>query len=311
MRQIKEDKMDKPKNGIEAKDILSPEEAKKLINVATLERDKCIVAVLFESGMRIGELMALTNAMVQIIDKEQKVIFHIPNQEGCKTGARSVTCVEVHSYVQDWMKCNTSKEMFMPLTTDGVRKIVEKLYEKAGIKKPCHVHMLRHSAITFSASLKMSETELSMRYWGIPHSAMVSRYVHLSQQMLDAGYMNAKGMGDKDIKVINPLAVRCVECGKLIESGNLCPICQKTKNLSEENAKIKNQMAEMRANQKANQELMKGILDLVAKGDAKLVNKTIKIGEKASNMIIETEDSSAIVNMIKKKKPNVKITTIK
>jgi integrase len=62
---------------------------------------------------------------------------------------------------------------------------------------------------------------------------------------------------------------------------------------------------------KATLEIYKSIIDSVAKGDAKLTNESIKISGKTSSLIIETKDSSAIVNMIKKKKPNVKITTIK
>jgi ribosomal protein L32 len=38
-------------------------------------------------------------------------------------------------------------------------------------------------------------------------------------------------MGEKEVKVINPLASRCVECGKLIQSGSLCPVCTEIKKL--------------------------------------------------------------------------------
>jgi len=129
------------------------------------------------------------------------------------------------------MKCNTS-DRFIPLSQKQIRNIVASLYKKAGITKKCNPHMLRHSAITYMASLNASETDLSYRFWGIPHSAMVTTYIHLSKQQQSDAYRNIKGMGDKKV-AINPLASRCVECGDHIISGSLCPKCERIKTLSE------------------------------------------------------------------------------
>jgi integrase/recombinase XerD len=238
VRMIKEDKMDKQKTKIQAKDILSVEEVKKIINICTLERDRCLIAVMFESGMRVGELLSLTIKDLIINDAEYKVTFNVGIGEGRKSAMpRSILCTDVHGYVKDWLKCNNSTK-FMPLSTPGVAVIIKRLYNKAGIDKLCHPHMLRHSAITYAASLGLSETQLSHRFWGVPHSSMVSVYIHLNEQMQASGYLNAKGMGN-ETKILNPLAVRCVECGSLIQTGNLCKICQNSKKVSEENQILK------------------------------------------------------------------------
>lgn len=210
-------------------EILTPEEIKRLINVSTLERDKCIIAVLFESGMRIGELQALTNQMVQMNEKDQEVIFNIPTQVGCKTGSRSVICLEIYGYVQDWQKCNTS-DMFMPLSKSGMRDKIVSIFKRAGINKPANFHNFRHSSITNAVNIGMQQNAICMRFWGSPNSMMLSTYIHLNEQMTSQGYRNAKGMGDES-KVINPLACRCVSCGKLIQSGNLCIQCKENADL--------------------------------------------------------------------------------
>jgi hypothetical protein len=89
----------------------------------------------------------------------------------------------------------------------------------------------------------MSETQLSYRFWGIPHSNMLSVYIHLNEQLKSSGYRDAKGMGEGNGKtVINPLASRCVECGRLIQAGSLCKTCTDSKKLSEENRELKAQM---------------------------------------------------------------------
>lgn len=208
---------------IDPSDILLPEDIKKLINVSTLERDRCIISVFFESGMRIGEFLSLTNNMVIMDEKNQEVTFNIPNIEGCKTGGRTVLCIEIFGYVTDWMKCNTS-DMFMPVSKAGIKGILKRLFKKASIKKPGNPHAFRHSSITNAVNLGMNESSISMRFWGIVNSNMMSTYIHLSQQMQATSYRNAKGMGE-EAKIINPLSSRCIECGKLIQSGNTCKQC--------------------------------------------------------------------------------------
>lgn len=245
VRMLKNDKMDKQKTHVQAGDILTVEEAKKLINVATLERDRCLIATMFESGMRAGELLSLTTKDLIINDADHTVTFNIGIGEGLKSDMpRSVLCLEVHGYVTDWLKCNPSNK-FMSLSTPGIAVVLKRLYKKAGIDKPCNPHMLRHSAITHAASLKMTETEMSYRFWGIPHSSMVSVYIHLNEQMQAQGYRNAKGMGDNS-KIINPLAFKCVECGRLIQSGNICKQCSEIKELKEEISLYRNTIGDVR-----------------------------------------------------------------
>ncbi len=48
--------------------------------------------------MRIGEFLSLKISDVEIEDigfNQQEVIFHIPDIEGCKTGARTIPCLEL------------------------------------------------------------------------------------------------------------------------------------------------------------------------------------------------------------------------
>ncbi len=254
VRKLKRIKVNKVKRNINPSEILLPEEIKKMINVATIERDRCLVAVLYESGMRIGELLSLTIDMVQLDEMKQEVTFHIPNIEGCKTGARSVPCLEIYGYVQDWLKCNPSKK-FIDLSQMGVTLILRKLATLANISKPVNPHQYRHSAITHAAGLNLSETQLSYRFWGIPHSAMLSVYIHLNEQLKSTGYRDAKGMGDNPNgkTVINPLASRCVECGRLIQAGSLCKSCDDNKKLKAEIETMKRQMELITANMQAKQ----------------------------------------------------------
>ncbi len=244
IRKFKDVVCERQKNDINPTELLNFEDVKRLINVATLERDRCVLSVLYESGMRIGELMALRIGMVEMSDKNQEVTFHIPNMKGkgTKTGARTVVCLEVYGYVQDWLKCHPKPlptEKFINISKSGVDKQVRTLFKRAGIDKPSNLHNFRHSAITNACILKMKQYDISMRFWGIPNSNMLSVYVHLSEQVQADAYRDAKGMGNGNgATVINPLASRCVVCGRLIQAGELCVTCKENKDLKERIAKL-------------------------------------------------------------------------
>jgi ribosomal protein L32 len=115
---------------------------------------------------------------------------------------------------------------------------MKKLAERAQLKKPINPHNLRHSAITRSAMLGMSDIDISMRYWGSAHSDMLNIYIHLSKQMNSDSYRRTMGMGGEESKIINPIASRCVECGHLIPSGKLCKQCEDNKNLTKKLQKM-------------------------------------------------------------------------
>lgn len=289
IRKFKDVVVERQKNDINPTELLTYEEAKRLINVATMERDRCIISVLYESGMRIGELMALRVGMVELNEQRQDVSFHIPNMKGkgTKTGARTVVCLEVFGYVQDWLKCHPiplPAEKFINISQSGVDKQVRRLVKRAEINKPANLHNFRHSAITNACILKMQPYDISMRFWGIPNSNMLSVYIHLSQQVQADAYRDAKGMGNGNgSTVINPLASRCVECGRLIQSGNLCPSCSKSMKLSHENEEMRIDVDAMyQQNQQLQKEMqsmknfMQKVINAIPQDIIEKVNKEVK-----------------------------------
>lgn len=260
------------KKNLSPLDILTPEEVKRILNVASHEQERCVTASLFESGMRVGELLNLRIKDVQIDETKQEVTFHIPDLPGSKTGARSVLCVEIFNYVQDWLKCHPNPsppERFIEIETRwGIAQMLDRLYKRAGItNKPNNPHILRHSAITHAVAMGMQETAIKERFWGNIGSMMLTTYVHLNQQMQSDAYKNAKGMGNGNgTTVINPLACRCVECGRLIQSGSLCKSCADAKKLSQENAALKVEMEKMKKEQKEQWELIMAAMQAKQQG---------------------------------------------
>ena len=95
--------------------------------------------------------------------------------------------------------------------------------------------------------------------FGIAHSTMLSVYIHLNEQLKSSGYRDAKGMGEGNGKtVINPLASRCVECGRLIQAGSLCKTCDDNKKLK---ARIDEMEQQRKQDMALNEDMIKAMIE--------------------------------------------------
>lgn len=213
---------------LDPQDILIESDITKMVNVCTLERDRCVIMVMWESGMRAGELLNLDKSMIEINHSNKEVIFHIPDKPGSKTGARSVLCKKVYFYVIDWMKCNPT-DKFIDLKLKRLNLRLKTIAMTAGIKKPVNPHSFRHGAITHAVNQKMNEIDIKMRFWGNINSAMLEVYVHLSKQMMQDSY---RAFIDGDSKTAeDPEGKVCIVCGRPVIHDDLCQQCQDYKDL--------------------------------------------------------------------------------
>lgn len=173
-------------------ELLSPEDIRKLIQAATNIRDKALIAILYESGCRIGEIMGLKLKHVSF-DKYGAVI-HVSG----KTGDRRVRLVISVPYLSNWMenhpeKHNTdygvwvsigTKNHHKPITYEAINKTLRIIAERAGVQKKVNPHMFRHSRATHLAN-KLTEAQMKEYFGWVQSSDMASIYVHLSGRDVD------------------------------------------------------------------------------------------------------------------------------
>lgn len=225
-----------PKNTLRANQLLTEEEIKRMVEVATNPRDKAFIFILYESGCRIGELLT-----VRIKDVEFDEYGAFLNVTG-KTGPRRVRIIKsvplltiwlnCHKYSKNpnaplWIRLNNPEMKFM--ATPTVRSFLKKVVRKAGIDKRVHPHLFRHSRATHLAS-QIPESLLKKHMGWVQNSDMTATYVHLSGQELDKALLKASGIriGDKPkedkLKIIN-----CSRCGNDNSAGSKycfsCGLC--------------------------------------------------------------------------------------
>jgi site-specific recombinase XerD len=220
-------------NGKLPKDLLTKAEVRTQIEAAHNPRDKALIAMLYETGARIGELIDLTVGDIEDRDHGKKVVL-----DG-KTGARRVPLVESVPYLNKWLNSHPGPIKEAPLWCKlqqggpddqlGYRYILEKILKKtmeeAEIDKPANPHHYRHSRASHLAT-EFTEAELCEWFGWVQGSDVPARYVHLSGRDLDNSYDKMHGLWEPDEDEQEPDVTECPRCQELNEpDAKFCMRC--------------------------------------------------------------------------------------
>ncbi len=183
-------------------DLLSEEEVKILIENCKNQRDKTIIALLWDTGMRVGELLNLNLRDISMSDGLSHAIVR------GKTGERRVPLVfsvpYLANYLNDFRKnCAQDDPLFTtfehntcsntPIDYIHIRKMLSDLKERTKLEKRLYPHLFRHSRATYYANF-LTEQQ-AKRYFGWSGgSTMVARYTHLASKDIDNAIFKANGM---------------------------------------------------------------------------------------------------------------------
>lgn len=211
------------------RDLLSEDEVNRLVAVADHPRNKAIIAVLAESGARIGEIGNLTIGQVKV-DTSGTVLT-----VSGKTGRRRLRIISATPFLLRWLEIHPEKEnSYAPLwinigtkdyhkqmTYEGIRKVLIEAFRKAGIKKKCHPYIFRHSRASQLAR-HLTEFQMNSYFGWIQGSRMPAMYVHISGKDLDEDILRINGMkpGEKPI-AFKPQARTCPRCQEINSPNSL------------------------------------------------------------------------------------------
>jgi len=185
-----------------------------MIDAANSLRDKAFIAVLYEGGFRIGEILPIKVKDISFDEYGAKIVV------SGKTGPRIVRLITSVPLLSQWLDVHSKKDdPETPLWISSVgRKIdyhrmtqhIKDAAKKAGTQKRIYFHMFRHSAATQVAQF-LTEYEMRIRFGWSPGSDTPSRYVHMKDidQKIVSLY---KG---KEVEPPKPalLPIKCPKCG--------------------------------------------------------------------------------------------------
>jgi site-specific recombinase XerD/ribosomal protein L40E len=182
-------------------ELLTVEEVNRLVDAAEHVRDKAFILTLYETGCRIGEILALQIKHVQFDDFGAVLLVN------GKTGQRRVRVIVSAPKLQQWVENHPLRDdpdapLWVTIGTNSrnkvwnygtAKEVLKKLVRRAGIKKRVYPHLFRHSRATHLAN-HLTEAQMKQYFGWVQGSKMASVYVHLSGRDVDKALLRLNGI---------------------------------------------------------------------------------------------------------------------
>ncbi len=197
-----------PKQDKKLPSVLNYEEIETILQIPDQKtpfgsRDACMLELLYSSGIRVSELV---NIKIEDLKREEKTI----KIEGKGRKERYVLygskCADlIEQYLKTYrpmlQKQNINSYLFLnkdgnPLTTGGVRYILEKILKEGGLRLKVSPHTLRH---TFATHLLNNGADLKSVQELLGHENLKTTqiYTHISNERLRNVYLHAHPRANK------------------------------------------------------------------------------------------------------------------
>lgn len=189
-----------PKFEKELPNVLGREDINKLrdaVNTSKITgiRDRLIIELLYSSGIRASELIDLNEYMINIDERELRVIGKGNKERITFFSENSKKWLEKYieekkekysNYTKDVVFANSKGEK---LTTRSLRRLIADYAKKAGLQKEVTPHVFRH---TFATELLNNGVDIRYLQELLGHSSISTTqvYTHVSKALLKDVYMN-------------------------------------------------------------------------------------------------------------------------
>lgn len=181
-----------PKLGRRLLEVLSREEIQAMEDVAKTERDKLIVRVLADTGIRLGELVGLRTSDLVLQGRRNYLRVRGKGNLERLVPIAPTLHTRLRRYIDRARpKGVTGDSLFIalrrspagdldPLTASGVEQMIKILAQVAAVRKRVYPHLLRHSFVTWSLTRGMNPIQLA-QIVGHTSLAMIQQvYSHLT-----------------------------------------------------------------------------------------------------------------------------------
>ena len=156
---------------------LTNDEANKLANSCKTALEKLVIFTLLDAGLRISELANLKKENILWQDK-RLIIYGKGGPYGKKTKRRIVPLTErAYTIISNFFSLQDN----LGYTTRGLQKLVDRLADRAGIKKPCSPHVLRHTFAVMCIKKGIS-TRALQEFLGHDRLTTTEIYLNLSPE---------------------------------------------------------------------------------------------------------------------------------
>lgn len=185
---VKDLKIKQPKGNLKAEDILNIDDVNKILEtlenkkvfcMATSVYYKALIAVLFETGARLGEIQALK--VGDFTETNEGFMVSIPT---FKTDYpyRKVILPFSSGYVKNYLMYagKSEDDRIFPYTREAIKEMFLKIKREAGLKKPVSAQKFRHAQATDMVRRGYPDSIIKKKLGWVGDSQMVARYIHVT-----------------------------------------------------------------------------------------------------------------------------------
>ena len=214
-RRIRINKVD---DSVTFEDLVTREEKNKLMKVCDNFRDKAIIDIVDDSGLRPHELLELQIKNI----KQDKYGFVLLIKKTSKTGAREVRIIESSTTLAEWLNVHPSgHDIEAPLfvnigntnygkayTYASANKMLKLLCKKAEIR-PLNLYLFRHTETTRRMD-SLNEYDNKLRHGHTKNSTAHQKYIHPTAKNADKRFLKGYGLEPEIEESILPII--CKSC---------------------------------------------------------------------------------------------------
>jgi integrase len=218
-------------------DLLTQKEFDTLMDACRHPRDKAIVAVLADSGMRVGALASCRIKNVEFNQYGAVIYLSKTGRANKTTAAKGIPITWSTGYLNQWLAIHPLKDdpeaplwvtrdkNAEPLGYKSMRKNIADIGAKAGIKKKVNPHSFRHLAITHWILDGYNEQEIKHRAgWSKGSSQMFKIYANFTDQEINDRIYEKCGLKTEDKRHVT--LKKCPRCSNVLKSQDkFCSQC--------------------------------------------------------------------------------------
>ena len=212
-----------------SKDLLTKDQVMSMVQHCLNDMDKAKIMVVFECGMRAGEIVSLNKSCVEF-DKYGAKIW-IPKS---KTKERYVRCVDAVPYLKNWLNQHAFKDENSPLfygqrsyhgrrlNAAAMTQCLKATAKRAGIDpKKVWCHGLRHFSVTSQKTKLGLDVDTIAKLHGISPDTVRKVYLHYEDENADSDYLQARGLKkaedalEKQEEIKKTMPKKCSECSHI------------------------------------------------------------------------------------------------
>jgi len=230
-------KLDSIENVVQPSDLLTDEEVDKLLKACRHPRNKAFIAVMLDSGMRVG---ALASTRIKNVEFNQygAIIYISKTSRSRKTTTpKGIPITWSTGYLNQWLNVHPLKdnpeaplwvtltEPHQPLSYKTIRVTIQNIAKEAGIKKRVNPHSFRHKAITSWILDGLTEQEVKHRAgWSKGSMQMFKIYANFTDDEINQKIFEHYGL--KTEKKRHVTLERCPRCNNILKPDDrFCSQC--------------------------------------------------------------------------------------